>query len=101
MQPSLICFLSRFARRQSKSLAAAVSRSGQASEALGGPFIYTLILVLCTGALWRSAPAVVAISQMAAGDGVADLAGRRWGQKKVSVVSLESFNAALSHSLCS
>lgn len=116
---------------ESQSLAAAVSRSGQASEALGGPFIYTLVLLVCTGVFWRSAPgekwrwcehrccqlrsyfghpntpapasihllllvaAVIAVSQMAAGDGVADLAGRRWGAAKWPFSESKSYAGSL------
>jgi len=61
-----------------KELAAAVSRTGEAKEALGGPFIYTIVLLLATALLFEDCSAgVVAVAQMAAGDGVADLVGRR------------------------
>ena len=62
------------------NLRKAVSRSGDASEALGGPFIYVLWLAAEILCLWRSAPVgIVALATLAAGDGVADLVGRRWG----------------------
>ncbi|GMH48229.1 hypothetical protein TrLO_g879 [Triparma laevis f. longispina] len=67
---------------EAKELASAVSRTGDATEVLGGPFIYTVVLLIATTFFWRSSVSVIAISQMAAGDGVADLAGRRWGQQK-------------------
>ncbi|GMH78849.1 hypothetical protein TrST_g8159 [Triparma strigata] len=67
---------------EAKELASAVSRTGDSTEALGGPFIYTVVLLIATTFFWRSPVSAVAIAQMAAGDGVADLAGRRWGQKK-------------------
>ncbi|KAG8458825.1 hypothetical protein KFE25_005252 [Diacronema lutheri] len=62
------------------ALVAAVSRSGERSEVLRGPFIYVLVLLGATVLCWRaSAVGVVAIAQMAVGDGVADIVGRRLG----------------------
>lgn len=62
------------------SLRKAVSRSGDAKEALGGPFIYVCILSAFILLFWRSSPvSIVALSTMAAGDGLADLIGRRLG----------------------
>lgn len=52
-------------------------RSGSNSEALGGPLLYTIMLFLGTLLFFRGSPiGVVAISQMAAGDGIADIVGR-------------------------
>jgi len=62
-------------------LVAAVSRSGDPREVLAGPTIYCLVLVAATLLGWRaSVPAVVAVSQMAVGDGMADIVGRRFGR---------------------
>lgn len=62
-------------------LANSVSRSGDKSEALGGPFIYVCLFELFTLLFWRTSPiGAVAMSTMAAGDGMADLIGRRFGQ---------------------
>lgn len=61
-------------------LAVAISRSGDANEALGGPFVYVLVLLFSTLVFWTDSPiGIVAISNMAIGDGVADLIGRRFG----------------------
>jgi len=66
---------------QDKSLAFAVSRSGNEKEALEGPFLYVLILQAAILLFWRSSPVgIVAVSTMAAGDGLADLIGRRYGK---------------------
>lgn len=63
------------------SLAKTVSRSGDKAEVLKGPFIYVCLFQLCIWFFWRSSPiGVVAMSTMAAGDGMADLVGRRWGK---------------------
>lgn len=61
-------------------LVAAVSRTGRSEEALGGPLLYSLVLCAVTAACFRSSAwGVVAVSQMAAGDGVADIVGRQLG----------------------
>jgi dolichol kinase len=61
-------------------LAAAVSRSGDAQEAVGGPFIYVCVMAASIMLFWRSSPVgIIALSTMAAGDGMADLVGRRFG----------------------
>lgn len=62
-------------------LANAVSRSGDKSEALGGPFIYVCLFQLSTLLFWRTNMiGVIAMSTMAAGDGMADLLGRKFGR---------------------
>lgn len=61
-------------------LAQAISRSGDAEEALGGPFVYVMVLLFFTFFCFTDSPVgVVAIATMAAGDGLADLVGRRFG----------------------
>jgi dolichol kinase len=59
----------------------AVSREGDKRELLGGPFIYTLVLLLVTACFWRTSPAgIAALSLMCGGDGLADIVGRRLGK---------------------
>jgi dolichol kinase len=61
-------------------LVTAVSRSGNRSEVLQGPFYYVLALLAATLLSWRGSPVgVIALCQMAVGDGVADIVGRRLG----------------------
>lgn len=61
-------------------LANAISRSGDAKEALQGPFVYVIVLLCCTFFFWVDTPiGVVAVATMAVGDGLADLIGRRFG----------------------
>jgi dolichol kinase len=56
------------------NLADAVSRSGNREEALGGPMIYVTVLFISLLAFFRDSPiGVVAIAQMAVGDGLADI----------------------------
>lgn len=73
-----------FASQSSDSaLVKAVSRSGKKQEALGGPLIYMCVVLVATLVSFRNSPvALVAISQMAVGDGLSDIIGRRWGTVK-------------------
>jgi dolichol kinase len=64
------------------ALVKAISRSGERGEALGGPFLYTLVLFTATALGWRTPAAAVALCQMAVGDGIADIFGRRFGKIK-------------------
>ena len=63
------------------SLVKTISRSGDKSEVLGGPFIYVCLFQFFILAFWRDTfPGVVAMTTMAAGDGMADIIGRRYGR---------------------
>jgi phytol kinase len=63
-------------------LVKAISRSGDKREALEGPFYYTIVLLVAVVCGWRNAVSVIAINQMAIGDGMADIIGRRFGKTK-------------------
>jgi hypothetical protein len=61
----------------------AISRGGSRKEALQGPLVYTIMLLIGTLVWFRDSPVgVVGIAQMAAGDGFADIIGRRYGERK-------------------
>ena len=63
------------------TLANTISRTGDKKEAFGGPFIYVCLFQFFLLAFWRdSFPGVVAMTTMAAGDGMADIIGRRYGR---------------------
>mmetsp|Transcript_36098 Transcript_36098/g.36777 ORF Transcript_36098/g.36777 Transcript_36098/m.36777 type:complete len:290 (-) Transcript_36098:124-993(-) len=80
----------------SNRLATTISRSGDKREALGGPLLYTLVLLLSTVIFFRDSPVgVVGVCQMAAGDGLADIVGRRWGSIKWSFSSDKSLIGSL------
>jgi dolichol kinase len=61
-------------------LAMAISRSGDANEAVGGPLIYVsaVTLLLLIGGP-HSSVVVTALSNLAAGDGLSNIVGRRYG----------------------
>lgn len=87
-------------------LAQAVSRSGKTNEALGGPFVYVLVLISAISLFWRtSLIGITALSAMAAGDGMADIVGRRLGKSNKWFFSRDksmagSFAFVVSGSLC-
>jgi len=69
--------------KSSKSeIVSALSRSGSAGEVARGPFYYTLVLLLATAFSFRRLPGAIAVCQMAVGDGLADIVGRRIGRTK-------------------
>lgn len=87
-------------------LANAVSRTGNKNEALGGPMVYVLVMIAAISFFWReNVIGITALCTMAAGDGMADIVGRRLGkgntwffsEKKSMAGSLAFF---LSASLC-
>ncbi|EKX31806.1 hypothetical protein GUITHDRAFT_149059 [Guillardia theta CCMP2712] len=69
-------------RRRDSGLVTAISRSGRSEEVMQGPLIYTLVLLWGVVGGWQQAMSITAITQMAAGDGLADIVGRRWGVVK-------------------
>ena len=65
----------------SSDLATAVSRSGNVEEATGGPLVYCCVLTVAILVFWRTSPVgIVALGVLAAGDGMADVVGRRLGR---------------------
>lgn len=62
-------------------LASTISRSNKGAELLKGPAIYTGILALATLAWRNSFASVAALTQMAVGDGMADIVGRNFAPK--------------------
>ncbi|ELR20703.1 phytol kinase 2, putative [Acanthamoeba castellanii str. Neff] len=57
-----------------------LSRTGDRTELLKGPLIYGIIFVVCTCVYWRDSSVGISILLiLCAGDGFADLAGRKYG----------------------
>jgi phytol kinase len=77
----------------------AMSRSGDRREILRGPLYYGVAFILLTLIFWKSSPAgIVALMLMCGGDGLADIAGRRyssaclpWNREKSTAGSLAMF----------
>eukprot|EP00879_Flechtneria_rotunda_P012203 GHRR01012744.1.p1 GENE.GHRR01012744.1~~GHRR01012744.1.p1 ORF type:complete len:223 (+),score=75.04 GHRR01012744.1:674-1342(+) len=63
-------------------LVAGTARTGQREELLAGPTLYGLAHVLLTVIAWRNnPPAAAGLAALCAGDGLADVLGRRWGNR--------------------
>ena len=58
----------------------AMSRSGQPDELLRGPLIYGLVFSAATLLAFRRVVAAASLSALCAGDGMADVVGRRFGR---------------------
>ena len=58
---------------------ATLSREGGADELLRGPTYYVSVIALTVLQYWRTPTGVAILSFMCAGDGLADVVGRRWG----------------------
>ena len=62
----------------------AMSRSGNPKEILKGPLYYGLIFVILTIIYWLDTPiGIVGLMLMCGGDGLADIIGRRFGERKL------------------
>lgn len=61
-----------------------MSRFGDHRELLKGPLYYATTITLASAIYWRTSPiAIAAICNLCAGDGLADIVGRRFGSKKL------------------
>ncbi|XP_068644218.1 probable phytol kinase 2, chloroplastic isoform X2 [Aristolochia californica] len=66
------------------ALVKSMSRSGDYRELLKGPLYYALTLTIATAVFWRTSPvSLAAVCNLCAGDGVADIVGRRFGHQKL------------------
>lgn len=62
----------------------AMSRTGDPREILKGPLFYGIIFVILTVIYWLDTPiGIVALMLMCGGDGLADILGRRFGDRKL------------------
>ena len=65
------------------SVTSIISRSGNSSEVLKGPLLYTFILSIMTLYYWTDNPiGLITMSQLSFGDGFADIIGRKYGKTK-------------------
>jgi phytol kinase len=70
----------------------AMSRSGDRREILQGPVYYGLVFVFATLVFWRHSPVgMLALMILCGGDGLADIIGRRWGQRRLPWASDKSW----------
>lgn len=67
-----------------ESAVQAMSRTGDRREILRGPLYYGIVFVIVTIAFWLRSPiGIVALMMMCGGDGLADILGSRFGQRRL------------------
>lgn len=69
---------------QAPFIVESISRTGDRRDLLRGPLLYGLVFVTLTVLYWKRSPAAIAgLMMLCGGDGLADLTGRRWGQRRL------------------
>ncbi|KAI5007184.1 hypothetical protein ZWY2020_047132 [Hordeum vulgare] len=69
---------------KNEAMVKSMSRSGDHRELLKGPLYYATTITLATSVLWRTSPIAIAlVCNLCAGDGIADIVGRRLGKEKL------------------
>ncbi|CAD5184346.1 probable phytol kinase 2, chloroplastic isoform X1 [Musa acuminata AAA Group] len=77
-----------------------ISRHGDYRELLKGPLYYACTITFATWLFWRTSPiAIAAICNLCAGDGMADIVGRRFGRKKLFYNHNKSFAGSVTMTL--
>ncbi|GMJ15438.1 farnesol kinase [Hibiscus trionum] len=67
-----------------EAIVKSMSRYGDYRELLKGPLYYAATITLACALYWRTSPiAIAAICNLCAGDGIADIVGRRFGGHKL------------------
>ncbi|KAL4558388.1 hypothetical protein LXL04_036587 [Taraxacum kok-saghyz] len=73
-----------------------MSRYGDYRELIKGPLYYASTIALSSIIYWRTSPiAIAAICNLCAGDGMADIIGRRFGNKKIPYNKDKSFAGSI------
>ncbi|KAL7584387.1 probable phytol kinase 3, chloroplastic [Lactuca sativa] len=73
-----------------------MSRYGDYRELIKGPLYYASTIALSSIIYWRTSPiAIAAICNLCAGDGMADIVGRRFGKKKIPYNKDKSFAGSI------
>ncbi|KAM0046767.1 putative phytol/farnesol kinase [Helianthus debilis subsp. tardiflorus] len=73
-----------------------MSRFGDYRELIKGPMYYAITITLCCAIYWRTSPVAIAgICNLCAGDGIADIIGRRFGKKKIPYNKDKSFAGSI------
>ncbi|KAH7656761.1 hypothetical protein IHE45_18G094000 [Dioscorea alata] len=81
---------------KNEAMVKSVSRHGDYRELLKGPLYYACTITLATSIFWRTSPiAIAAICNLCAGDGIADIVGRRFGSQKLPYNKNKSFAGSI------
>ncbi|XP_027336336.1 probable phytol kinase 3, chloroplastic [Abrus precatorius] len=77
-----------------------MSRFGDYRELLKGPLYYATTITLASIIYWRTSPiSIAAICNLCAGDGIADIVGRRFGGKKIPYNQNKSYAGSIAMAL--
>ncbi|KAI4329605.1 hypothetical protein MLD38_027974 [Melastoma candidum] len=77
-----------------------MSRFGDRRELLKGPLYYATTITLASAYYWRTSPiAIAAVCNLCAGDGLADIIGRRFGRHKIPYNSNKSWAGSIAMAL--
>ncbi|CAO1944543.1 unnamed protein product [Urochloa humidicola] len=69
---------------KNEAMVKSMSRSGDYRELLKGPLYYATTITFATSLFWRTSPIAIAlVCNLCAGDGIADVVGRRLGKQKL------------------
>ncbi|KAH8941238.1 hypothetical protein BDL97_14G027100 [Sphagnum fallax] len=78
------------------ALVKAISREGDKRELLKGPLYYAISITVATVCFWRNSPVgAVAVANLCAGDGFADIVGRNYGTEKLPYNHSKSYIGSL------
>ncbi|XP_042515620.1 probable phytol kinase 2, chloroplastic isoform X1 [Macadamia integrifolia] len=79
-----------------EAIVKSMSRNGDYRELLKGPLYYAATITLACAIYWRTSPiAIAAICNLCAGDGLADIVGRRFGSLKLPYNRNKSFAGSI------
>ncbi|XP_043687111.1 probable phytol kinase 2, chloroplastic [Telopea speciosissima] len=79
-----------------EAIVKSMSRYGDYRELLKGPLYYAATITLACAIYWRTSPiAIAAICNLCAGDGLADIVGRRFGSLKLPYNRNKSFAGSI------
>uniref|UniRef100_A0ACD5W4E3 Uncharacterized protein n=1 Tax=Avena sativa TaxID=4498 RepID=A0ACD5W4E3_AVESA len=81
---------------KNEAMVKSMSRSGDHRELLKGPLYYATTITFATSILWRTSPIAIAlICNLCAGDGIADIVGRRMGKEKLPYNPYKSYAGSI------
>ncbi|CAO2166906.1 unnamed protein product [Urochloa humidicola] len=81
---------------KNEDMVKSMSRSGDYRELLKGPLYYATTITFATSVFWRTSPIAIAlVCNLCAGDGIADIVGRRLGKEKLSYNPKKSYAGSI------
>uniref|UniRef100_A0A0D9V7F4 Uncharacterized protein n=1 Tax=Leersia perrieri TaxID=77586 RepID=A0A0D9V7F4_9ORYZ len=85
---------------KNEAMVKSMSRYGDYRELLKGPLYYATTITFATSVFWRTSPIAIAlICNLCAGDGLADIVGRRLGKEKLPYNPNKSYAGSIAMAL--